>query len=129
MPAEGLAVLLRSFRLPTLAALWEERVARAEREHWGYKRLLQPLCESAAQDRGERKVARLLHESGLPDGKTSAVLILSEGEGDESGGAREGRANRGEELRRLGLWNVTRAKRGLTRCGRVFFRALPDQLF
>ena len=26
MPAEGLAVLLRSFRLPTMAAIWEESV-------------------------------------------------------------------------------------------------------
>ena len=74
MPAEGLAVLLRSFRLPTMAAIWEESVARAERENWGYQRLLQHLCESEAQDRRERKVARLLHESGLPDGKTLGNL-------------------------------------------------------
>jgi DNA replication protein DnaC len=74
MPGEGLAVLLRSFRLPTMAAIWEESVARAERESWGYKRLLQQLCESEAQDRRERKVARLLHESGLPDGKTLGNL-------------------------------------------------------
>jgi len=32
------------------------------------------LCESEAQDRRERKVARLLHESGLPDGKTLGNL-------------------------------------------------------
>lgn len=74
MPAEGLAVLLRSFRLPTMAAIWEESVARAERENWGYKRLLQQLCESEEQDRRERKVIRLLHESGLPDGKTLGNL-------------------------------------------------------
>ena len=40
MPADGLAVLLRSFRLPTMAAIWEESVGRAERENWGYKRVL-----------------------------------------------------------------------------------------
>ena len=74
MPAEGLAVLLRSFRLPTMAAIWEESVARAERENWGYKRLLQHLCESEEQDRRERKVQRLLNESGLPDGKTLGNL-------------------------------------------------------
>lgn len=74
MPAEGLAVLLRSFHLPTMAAIWEESVARAEREHWGYQRLLQHLCESEAQDRCERKVTRLLHESGLPAGKTLGNL-------------------------------------------------------
>jgi DNA replication protein DnaC len=74
MPAEGLAVLLRSFRLPTMATIWEESGVRAERENWGYQRLLQHLCESEAQDRRERKVARLLHESGLPDGKTLGNL-------------------------------------------------------
>ena len=74
MPADGLAVLLRSFRLPTIAAIWEESVGRAERENWGYKRLLQYLCESEEQDRRERKMRRLLKESGLPDGKTLGNL-------------------------------------------------------
>jgi DNA replication protein DnaC len=74
MPAEGLAVLLRSFRLPTMAGIWEESVARAERENWGYKRLLAHLCESEEQDRRERKVTRLLKESGLPEGKTLGNL-------------------------------------------------------
>lgn len=74
MPAEGLSVLLRSFRLPTMAALWEESVGRAERENWGYKRLLQHLCESEAQDRRERKMQRLLKESDLPEGKTLGNL-------------------------------------------------------
>jgi DNA replication protein DnaC len=74
MPAEGLAVLLRSFHLPTMAALWEESVARAEREDWGYQRLLRHLCESEEQDRRERKTQRLLKESGLPDGKTLGNL-------------------------------------------------------
>lgn len=61
MPAEGLAVLLRSFRLPTMAAIWEESVARAERENWGYKRLLQHLCESEDQDRRERSHSPAAH--------------------------------------------------------------------
>jgi DNA replication protein DnaC len=74
MPAEGLTGLLRAFRLPTMASIWEESVSRAERENWGYNRLLQHLCESEAQDRRERKVVRLLHESGLPDGKTLGNL-------------------------------------------------------
>jgi DNA replication protein DnaC len=69
-----MAALLRSFHLPTMATIWEESVARAERENWGYKRLLQHLCESEAQDRRERRVQRLLHESGLPDGKTLGNL-------------------------------------------------------
>lgn len=74
MPAEGLSVLLRSFHLPTMAAIWEESVGRAERENWGYPRLLQYLCESEAQDRHERKMQRLLKESDLPEGKTLGNL-------------------------------------------------------
>ena len=74
MPSDGLAILLRSFRLPTMAAIWEETLARAERENWGYKRMIQYLCESEEQDRRERKMQRLLKESGLPDGKTLGNL-------------------------------------------------------
>jgi DNA replication protein DnaC len=74
MSAEGLTGLLRSFRLPTMAAIWQERVTQAERENWGYRRLLQRLCGSEEQDRRERKMKRLLKESGLPDGKTPGNL-------------------------------------------------------
>lgn len=74
MSAEGLALLLRSFRLPTMASIWEEAMARAENENWGYRRFLQHLCESEAQDRRERKMSRLLKESGLPAGKTLGNL-------------------------------------------------------
>ena len=74
MSADGLAGLLRSFRVPTMAAIWEESAARAERENWGYRRFLQHLCEGEAQDRRERKMQRLLKGSGLPDGKTLGNL-------------------------------------------------------
>ena len=74
MSADGLTGLLRSFRLPTMAAIWQESVVQAERENWGYRRLLQRLCESEEQDRRERKTRRLLKESGLPDGKTLGNL-------------------------------------------------------
>ena len=74
MAANGLAILFRSFRLPTMAAIWEESVRRAEGEDWGYQRLLQHLCESEEQDRRERKMQRLLKESGLPEGKSLGNL-------------------------------------------------------
>ena len=63
MSADGLAGLLRSFRVPTMAAVWEESAGRAERENWGYRRFLQHLCECEAQDRRERKIQRLLKGS------------------------------------------------------------------
>ena len=74
MSAEGLSLLWRSLRLPTIAAIWEESVTRAERGNWGYRRLLQHLCESETQDRRERKMNRLLKDSGLPEGKTLGNL-------------------------------------------------------
>lgn len=74
MSADGLAGLLRTFHLPTMATLWEESAGQAERENWGYRRYLQHLCESEAQDRRERKMQRLMKESGLPNGKTLGNL-------------------------------------------------------
>ena len=74
MSTDALALALRSFNLPTMAAIWEPSVERAERENWGYRRLLQHLCESEDQDRRERRVNRLLKESGLPNGKSLGNL-------------------------------------------------------
>jgi DNA replication protein DnaC len=74
MSADGLAGLLRSFRVPTMAAIWEESAGRAEGENWGYRRFLPHLWECEAQDRRERKMQRLLKGSGLPDGKTMGNL-------------------------------------------------------
>jgi DNA replication protein DnaC len=74
MPAKGVALMLRSFRLPTMAAIWEESLSRAEREDWGYERLMLHLCESEEQDRRERKMRRLLKDSGLPEGKNLGNL-------------------------------------------------------
>jgi DNA replication protein DnaC len=69
MSNDALALAFRTFHLPTMAAIWEPSVERAERENWGYRRLLQHLCECEEQDRRERRVSRLLKASGLPDGK------------------------------------------------------------
>lgn len=74
MSADPLAVMFRAFHLPTMAAMWEESAQRAEKENWGYRRLLQHLCESEAQDRRERRMSRLIKSSGLPDGKTLGNL-------------------------------------------------------
>jgi DNA replication protein DnaC len=74
MPNDALALAFHSFHLPTMAAIWEQSVERAERENWGYRHLLQHLCESEDQDRRERRVARLLKESGLPIGKSLGNL-------------------------------------------------------
>lgn len=56
MPAEGLAVWLRACRLPTMTAVEEQRVSRADRENWDDQRRRQHWCESEAQDRQEMEV-------------------------------------------------------------------------
>ena len=67
-------MLLRSFRLPTMAACYAQTLAQAEEGNWGYRKFLLHLCEAEAADRKERKRDRLLKESGLPAGKTLGTL-------------------------------------------------------
>lgn len=74
MSADPLSLLLKSFRLPTMAAIFERTLLEAEQQGWGYRKFLQYLCESEAQDRRERKLERLLRQSGLPSGKTLGNL-------------------------------------------------------
>jgi DNA replication protein DnaC len=74
MSTDPLAILLRSFKLPTMAARYAETLASAEQQHWGYRKFLLQLCEAEASDRQQRKRERLLKQSGLPAGKTLATL-------------------------------------------------------
>lgn len=69
-----MALLLRSFRLPTMAARCAEMLAGAEEGNWGYRKFLMQLCEAEAADRKERRRERLLKQSGLPAGKTFGAL-------------------------------------------------------
>src|SRR5487761_2110660 len=70
MSHDPLAGLLRSFNLTTMASIYADTLQQAEQHHWGYRKFLQHLCESEAEDRRQRRVARLLKHSGLPDGKS-----------------------------------------------------------
>lgn len=74
MSADALSLLLKSFRLPTIAQIFEETLREAEQQGWGYRKFLQHLCECEAQDRRERKLERLVRQSGLPTGKTLGSL-------------------------------------------------------
>ena len=74
MSADTLEMLFREFRLPTMATRFAEMIQNAEKENWGYRKLLQHMCEAEASDRRERKRERLLAESGLPQGKTLGNL-------------------------------------------------------
>lgn len=74
MSIDPLEILLRSFRLPTMAANYASIMAQAEEGNWGYRKLLLHLCEAEAADRKERKQERLIKQSGLPAGKTLGTL-------------------------------------------------------
>jgi len=74
MSADSLGLLLKAFRLPTMAGMYEQVVEQAEQQGWGYRKFLQHLCEAEAQDRAERKLERLLKQSELPGGKTLSSL-------------------------------------------------------
>ena len=81
MSHDALAGLLRSFHLPTMASIYVDTLQQAEQSHWGYRKFLQHLCESEAEDRRQRRIARLLKQAGLPDGKNLGNLdetLLSE---------------------------------------------------
>ena len=67
-------MLLRSFCLSTMAAQYEEVMGRAEKEGWSPRRVLRHLCEGEAEERAQRRTARLLAESGLPETKTLGTL-------------------------------------------------------
>jgi DNA replication protein DnaC len=74
MSADSLGLLLKAFRLPTMAEIYAQVVEQAEQQGWGYRKFLQHLCEAEAQDRAERKLERLMKQSGLPSGKTLGSL-------------------------------------------------------
>ena len=67
-------MLLRSFLLATMAQQYEEVMQRAEKEGWSHRQVLRHLCESEAIERGQKRTARLLAESGLPETKTLSSL-------------------------------------------------------
>jgi DNA replication protein DnaC len=57
-----------------MAALYEPTMLRAETEGWSHRQVLEHLCQSEADERDQRRTARLLAESGLPEGKTLGNL-------------------------------------------------------
>ena len=74
MKNESLSEHFKSFRLPVMARLLDEAIRQAERENWGYRKLLTYLCESEYQERCQRRTQRLLKNACLPEGKSLANL-------------------------------------------------------
>jgi DNA replication protein DnaC len=73
-PHHGLAMMLRTLRLPTFAAMHEQVALRGDREGWTLGQSLRQLCELEIEERRQRKIARLLKSAELPHDKTLATL-------------------------------------------------------
>ena len=73
-PTDPTVMLLRSFCLTTMATQYEEVMRRAEKEGWSHREVMRHLCEGEAVERAQRRTARLLAESGLPETKTLSSL-------------------------------------------------------
>ena len=72
--SDSVGLLLGQFGLTTM----RRELARIEQQAlsggWSLRQSLRELLETEAQAREQRRLARLLKESGLPEGKTRAAL-------------------------------------------------------
>jgi DNA replication protein DnaC len=75
--AANLPLMLTELRMPTIARLWQEIGATADKEGWGAARFLATLCEHEIAERAHRRIARHLAESGLQPGKTLETFDFS----------------------------------------------------
>lgn len=76
-PAQSMAMMLRSLRLPSFQKYSEEIASKAEREGWTYGQYLKHLAELELVERKQRRQERYLRQSDLPRGKTLATLKRS----------------------------------------------------
>ena len=71
---DATGLLLSGFGLTTIARQLEGIEERAQAGGWSFRRTLRELLETEAAERGQRRLLRLLKDSGLPEGKTLAAL-------------------------------------------------------
>ncbi|MCB9832532.1 MAG: ATP-binding protein [Planctomycetes bacterium] len=71
-PAIG--VLLKTLKLPTVGASYEEVAMKAAEDGWTFEVYLAHLLELEVEERRRRRVERNLRRSGLPSEKTLASL-------------------------------------------------------
>ena len=70
MNLPSLEVLLKSLRLPHVAARWEQLEQQAQQEGWSYGQYLKGVCAYEQAQRDNRRLARYLKEAHLPSGKS-----------------------------------------------------------
>lgn len=69
-----LPLLLNELRLPTVARLWPDFAARADKEGWPAARLLTVLTELELAERAQRRIQRHLQDARFPPGKTLSTF-------------------------------------------------------
>jgi len=71
----SLGMYLKTLKLPSFAAEHEALARMGEEGAWSFQRYLAELCEREVADRCERRIERLLRQSGLPLEKTRETLV------------------------------------------------------
>src|SRR6185295_15512714 len=74
MSAASLGVLLRTLKLPSFVASYEELGRQAEHNGWSCAQYLHHLVELELNERQQRRIERLRKGSGLSADKTLAML-------------------------------------------------------
>ncbi len=74
MNTQSLELRLRGFRLPSFIEHYAELAERAAKNGWGHVQYLDELAAIEANDRHDRRIARLMREARLPRDKTLATL-------------------------------------------------------
>jgi len=77
MSAETLELRLKGFHLPSFLAHYAPLAERAVHEGWDPVKYLDELAAIEAQERHDRRIARLLKDSRLPREKTLSSLDMS----------------------------------------------------
>jgi DNA replication protein DnaC len=72
MNLPSLEVLLKSLRLPYVAARWQSLEQQAQQEGWSYGQYLKAVCEYEQAQRDNQRLARYLKEAHLPSNKSLA---------------------------------------------------------
>lgn len=67
----------KQLRLPTLAQVVPETLTLAQQQEWSLEQFLLTLLEQELDQRGQRRIDRLLREARLPPGKTLAQFDQS----------------------------------------------------
>ena len=71
---ESLEIMLKSLCLSSIQEHYDDFAKKAVSEGWSFEHYLKALVEQEVYDRSDRRIARLLKRSCLPEGKSLATL-------------------------------------------------------